>query len=53
MDSGRSVVVTGASRGLGLATAAYLHREGWTVVGSCDALAGGGNETPASADRLR
>ncbi len=32
MDSGRSVVVTGASRGLGLATAAYLHREGWTVV---------------------
>ncbi len=32
MDSGRSVVVTGASRGLGLATAAYLHRAHWTVV---------------------
>jgi NAD(P)-dependent dehydrogenase (short-subunit alcohol dehydrogenase family) len=28
----RSVVVTGASRGLGLATAAHLHRRGWTVV---------------------
>ena len=26
------VVVTGASRGLGLATAAHLHRAGWTVV---------------------
>jgi len=29
---GRSVVVTGASRGLGLASAAHLHRRGWTVV---------------------
>ena len=28
----RSVVITGASRGLGLATAAHLHRAGWTVV---------------------
>jgi NAD(P)-dependent dehydrogenase (short-subunit alcohol dehydrogenase family) len=28
----RSVVVTGASRGLGLATAAHLHRQGWTVL---------------------
>jgi NAD(P)-dependent dehydrogenase (short-subunit alcohol dehydrogenase family) len=28
----RSVVVTGASRGLGLATVAHLHRRGWTVV---------------------
>jgi NAD(P)-dependent dehydrogenase (short-subunit alcohol dehydrogenase family) len=27
----RRVVVTGASRGLGLATAAHLHRAGWTV----------------------
>ncbi len=27
-----SVVVTGASRGLGLASAAHLHRQGWTVV---------------------
>ena len=27
-----SVVVTGASRGLGLATAAHLHRRGWTVL---------------------
>lgn len=30
-DPGR-VVITGASRGLGLASAAHLHRQGWTVV---------------------
>jgi len=28
----RSVVITGASRGLGLATATHLHRKGWTVL---------------------
>jgi NAD(P)-dependent dehydrogenase (short-subunit alcohol dehydrogenase family) len=28
----RSVVITGASRGLGLASAAHLYRGGWTVV---------------------
>lgn len=28
----RSVVITGASRGLGLASAAHLYRTGWTVV---------------------
>ncbi|MEV5835060.1 SDR family oxidoreductase [Nocardia sp. NPDC052112] len=28
----RSVVITGASRGLGLAAAAYLYRRGWRVV---------------------
>jgi NAD(P)-dependent dehydrogenase (short-subunit alcohol dehydrogenase family) len=28
----RTVVITGASRGLGLATAAHLHRAGWRVV---------------------
>jgi NAD(P)-dependent dehydrogenase (short-subunit alcohol dehydrogenase family) len=28
----RSVVITGASRGLGLASAAYLHARGWRVV---------------------
>ena len=32
MTESRSVVVTGASRGLGLATVAHLHRRGWTVV---------------------
>lgn len=31
MSEPRSVVVTGASRGLGRATAAHLHRRGWTV----------------------
>jgi NAD(P)-dependent dehydrogenase (short-subunit alcohol dehydrogenase family) len=28
----RTVVITGASRGLGLATATHLHRQGWTVL---------------------
>jgi NAD(P)-dependent dehydrogenase (short-subunit alcohol dehydrogenase family) len=32
MAEARSVVVTGASRGLGRATAAHLHRAGWTVL---------------------
>src|SRR3954453_5904 len=32
VDESRSVVITGASRGLGLASAAHLHRQGWTVV---------------------
>jgi NAD(P)-dependent dehydrogenase (short-subunit alcohol dehydrogenase family) len=32
MVESRSVVITGASRGLGLATAAHLFRAGWTVV---------------------
>ena len=37
----RSVVVTGASRGLGLATAAHLHRQGWTVVAAMRSPDGG------------
>ena len=32
MPEARSVVVTGASRGLGLASAAHLHARGWRVV---------------------
>jgi NAD(P)-dependent dehydrogenase (short-subunit alcohol dehydrogenase family) len=28
----RSVVITGASRGLGFATAVYLYGAGWTVL---------------------
>lgn len=32
MPEPRSVVVTGASRGLGLASAAHLHERGWRVV---------------------
>jgi NAD(P)-dependent dehydrogenase (short-subunit alcohol dehydrogenase family) len=32
VSDSRSVVITGASRGLGLASAAHLHRQGWTVV---------------------
>ena len=34
MKTPRSVVITGASRGLGLASAAHLYRAGWTVVGA-------------------
>jgi NAD(P)-dependent dehydrogenase (short-subunit alcohol dehydrogenase family) len=30
----RSVVITGASRGLGLASAVHLHQKGWRVVGA-------------------
>lgn len=32
MTHSRSVLITGASRGLGLATAAHLYAEGWTVL---------------------
>lgn len=32
MAEPRSVVITGASRGLGLASASHLYRHGWTVV---------------------
>jgi NAD(P)-dependent dehydrogenase (short-subunit alcohol dehydrogenase family) len=32
MADTRTVVITGASRGLGLASAAHLHRRGWRVV---------------------
>src|SRR5512144_2290970 len=32
--SGRSVVVTGASRGLGFASATHLYERGWRVVGA-------------------
>jgi NAD(P)-dependent dehydrogenase (short-subunit alcohol dehydrogenase family) len=34
MHEPRSVVITGASRGLGLASAAHLYRLGWRVVGA-------------------
>src|SRR5215510_5250762 len=34
MREPRSVVITGASRGLGLASAAHLHKLGWRVVGA-------------------
>jgi NAD(P)-dependent dehydrogenase (short-subunit alcohol dehydrogenase family) len=34
MTDVRSVVITGASRGLGLASAVHLYREGWHVIGA-------------------
>lgn len=34
MGEPRSVVITGASRGLGLASARHLYQRGWTVVGA-------------------
>ena len=42
----RSVVITGASRGLGLASAARLYRQGWRVVGAM-------RSPEAGLDRLR
>jgi NAD(P)-dependent dehydrogenase (short-subunit alcohol dehydrogenase family) len=52
----RSVVITGASRGLGLASAAHLYRHGWRVVAAMRspevgldrlrAATGAGNEDP-------
>ena len=50
MREPRSVVITGASRGLGLASATHLYKLGWRVVGS-DALARRGTRTPAGGDR--
>lgn len=59
MSESRSVVITGASRGLGLATAAHLYRAGWTVLAAMRSpaaalqrvrLAAG---APASDQRLR
>ena len=41
MAEARSVVITGASRGLGLSTAAHLHRAGWTVVAAMRSPADG------------
>lgn len=41
MTSPRSVVITGASRGLGLASAAHLYREGWTVVAAMRSMDAG------------
>ena len=46
VDESRSVVITGASRGLGLAAAAHLYRQGWTVVAAMRSL-------EAGLDRLR
>ena len=54
MTQPRSVVITGASRGLGLASARYLYRRGWTVIAairSVDAgLAALRRETGAAHD---
>lgn len=45
-DEARSVVITGASRGLGLASAAHLYRRGWRVVAAMRSVEQG-------LDRLR
>ena len=34
MHETRSALITGASRGLGLASAAHLYKRGWRVVGA-------------------
>jgi NAD(P)-dependent dehydrogenase (short-subunit alcohol dehydrogenase family) len=46
MREPRSVVITGASRGLGLASAAHLYKEGWRVVAAM-------RSPEAGLDRLR
>jgi NAD(P)-dependent dehydrogenase (short-subunit alcohol dehydrogenase family) len=57
MPEPRSVVVTGASRGLGLASAIHLYREGWRVLGAMRSPAAGLDRmraaTGASADDSR
>ena len=46
MGEPRSVLITGASRGLGLASATWLYRHGWHVIGAM--------RTPdAGLDRIR
>lgn len=58
VNEARSVVVTGASRGLGRATAAHLYRRGWTVLAamrSADRDIAGVRESagaPADDERL-
>jgi NAD(P)-dependent dehydrogenase (short-subunit alcohol dehydrogenase family) len=46
MSKARTVVITGASRGLGLASSAELYRRGWCVVGAM-------RLTESGLDRLR
>ena len=41
MTESRSVVITGASRGLGFASACYLYRVGWTVVAAMRSVEAG------------
>jgi NAD(P)-dependent dehydrogenase (short-subunit alcohol dehydrogenase family) len=57
MADARCVIVTGASRGLGLATAAHLYTTGWTVVAAVrspdDALTRLRSITGASTDDAR
>src|SRR5688500_2981091 len=57
MTEPRSVVITGASRGLGLASASYLYRQGWTVVAAMRSVEAGldslRRETGAAADDER
>ena len=53
----RSVVITGASRGLGLASGGYLYRQGWTVVAAMRSVDAGldalRRETGAASDDER
>jgi NAD(P)-dependent dehydrogenase (short-subunit alcohol dehydrogenase family) len=57
MSALRTVVITGASRGLGLASAAYLYKQGWRVVAAMRSVDAGLErlraETGAAADDPR
>ena len=46
MGNGKVVLISGASAGIGKATADRLHRDGWTVVGASRRGTGAG---PAGA----
>ena len=48
----RSVVITGASRGLGLASAIHLYERGWRVVAAMRSP-DVGTRAPAGGDRRR
>ena len=52
MGESRSVVITGASRGLGFASAVHLYRQGWRVVAAMRS-ARRRNGAPARGNRSR
>jgi NAD(P)-dependent dehydrogenase (short-subunit alcohol dehydrogenase family) len=49
----RSVVITGASRGLGLTSAALLYKRGWTVVGAMRSVDAGMEKLRAATDAAK
>ena len=52
-NESRSVVITGASRGLGLAAGAYLYRRGWRVVAAMRSVDSGLDQLRAKTGALQ